>query len=183
VAETMTRPPVELAVGETVSWRMEFSDYKATDGWVVAAHFRGATNVDVVGVQDGEGFTFSIESSVFTAAAVGGFVWEAVATLGGERVRVASGRLQVVADLEAASDLRSQSTHAERMLSALEAALEGTASKSQLSYTIAGRSISRIPIETLEALHARYRRRVDRERMLVARGIDRAPQKVRAILP
>ena len=183
--QTMTRPPVELASGETTTWRVERSEFPASEGWSMTTHLRGLVDVDLVGLVDDDGFVFEIETTTFTAANAGGYVWETVATSGaGDEVcRVAQGRLVLVAGLAVSSDLGTQTTHAERMLAALEAALEGTATKSQRSYTIAGRSIERIPLLELEGLHARYKRRVDRERMLSARGIDRAPRKVRAILP
>ncbi len=56
-----------------------------------------------------------------------------------------------------------ETTHARRMLNAIEAALEGRASKDTESYTIEGRSLSRTPIPDLLRLRAIYRREVAAE--------------------
>lgn len=47
-------------------------------------------------------------------------------------------------------------THAETMLQAIEAVLEGRITADIEQYTIAGRSITKIPIEQLIKLHSHY---------------------------
>lgn len=174
----MTRPPAELAVGETTEWTLELADFAPSDGWAVAYFFRGPTAVDLAGVPVGEAFEYAVIGSTFTTA--GAFTWEAIATNAGtaERCRVGSGRLTVVPNLEALAAPSDQTSFAEKMLEALEAALLGTATKAQRSYTIAGRSIERIEIAELERLRDRYARKVAGELELSAHGLTKAPRRV-----
>ena len=55
-------------------------------------------------------------------------------------------------------------THAERTFAVIEAALEGRLTKDLESYQIAGRSISKIPVETLMKMRGRYAGLVREER-------------------
>lgn len=70
-----------------------------------------------------------------------------------------SGRVEVLPDPTQAPD-RELTTHAERTLAAIEAVLENRASKDQQSYSIAGRSITRIPITELLELRKQYKAEV-----------------------
>ena len=175
-----TRPPVELALGESFSWVSSFASRSAADGWTCSVYFRGPEEVDVVGVVDGSSFSFAFTTSTFGRA--GAYQWQAIASKAAERVVVDGGKLWLVANLEESTNLGDQATHAERMVSRLEAALEGTADRNVLSYTIAGRSIERIPIKELESMLGRYRRRMKTERKLAAAGLDSAPRFVRTRL-
>lgn len=171
------RPPVELALGESFAWVSSFVSRSAADGWACSVYFRGPEEVDVVGVVDGSSFSFAFTSSTFGRA--GAYQWQAIATKGAERIVVDGGRLWLLANLEQTTNLGDATTHAERMVDRLEKSLEGTTDRNVLSYTIAGRSIERIPIEELESMLARYRRRMRTEKRLAAAGLEEAPRLVR----
>lgn len=70
-----------------------------------------------------------------------------------------SGRLTVQPDPTAAPD-GELTTHAERVLAAIEAVIENRATKDQQSYSIAGRSITRIPVAELLELRKQYKAEV-----------------------
>jgi len=171
-----TRPPIEIAIAETADWTLDLSEFRPGDGWAVAYYFRGPAEVDVEGVADGDEWDFSIGSATFDVA--GGYQWTAVATDGTERCRIATGRIRVLANAEDQTGLGDVTTHAERMLAALEAALEGTASKAHRSYTIDGRSLERMTLEELRTNRDLYARRVQLERELAAKGVSSAPKRV-----
>ena len=57
-------------------------------------------------------------------------------------------------------------SHARKVLSAIEAVIEGRASQDQMSYSIAGRSLSRMPIDDLLTLRDRYRAEWNKEKRL-----------------
>ena len=169
---------MELAVGETSTWTLTVPDYSGADSWAISIYFRGPAEIDLAGVVDGDGFDFTVSSSTF--ARIGGYVWEAIATKSTERVRVAQGRMRIVADMAAATELGDQTTHAERMLAALTAVLESTATKGQRSYTIDGRSLERMSLEELRRNRDLYARRVELELELAGAGLTKAPRQVRA---
>jgi len=178
VATTNTRPPLEIAVGETTVWAFENSEFSPGDGWAVSYFFRGAGSVDLVGVVNGSAFDFAVVAATFSLA--GGYDWEAIATHAGnsERCRVAAGLLRVVANIEVSGATASVTTFNERMLSALEAALENTATQGQRSYTIAGRSLERMTLEELLKNRDIFARRVKSEAALAAVGLTSAPRRV-----
>lgn len=72
-----------------------------------------------------------------------------------ERKTVERGMATVMPDLTAFSgDTRS---HVKKVLDAIEAVIENRATKDQMSYSIAGRSLSKTPLPDLERLRDRYR--------------------------
>ena len=171
------RPPAELAVGESFEWTLGLAEYSPADGWACSVYFRGPEEVDLAGVVDGAAFDFTIGADTFQRP--GAFVWQAIATKSSERVVVDGGRIKLLENLEESTNFGDQATHAARMVERLEAALEGTADRNVLSYTIAGRSIERIPLLELEGMLARYRRRLKTENRLAAAGVSDAPRVVR----
>ncbi len=68
-------------------------------------------------------------------------------------------RITVLADPTTIPDSE-LTTHAERVLAAIEAVIENRASKDQQSYSIAGRSLTRIPIAELLELRKQYKAEV-----------------------
>lgn len=171
-----TRPPREIAARETSSWTLDLPNNRPADGWAVSYFFRGPVEVDLVGVVDGVEFDFAIATGTFDTP--GRYDWTAVATKIGSRVRLATGRIEILADAEQTTGVGDVTTHSERMLAALEAALEGTASKAHRSYTIDGRSIERMTLEELRTNRDLYARRVKLERELSAAGLTEAPRRV-----
>ena len=67
-----------------------------------------------------------------------------------------SGSWEVVPNIRTDTSTEVQS-HARKVLSAIEAVIEGRASQDQMSYSIAGRSLARMPIEDLLLFRDRYR--------------------------
>ena len=57
-------------------------------------------------------------------------------------------------------------SHARIVLSAIEAVIEGRASQDQMSYSIAGRSLSRMPIDDLLTFRDRYKAEWNKEKRL-----------------
>ena len=74
---------------------------------------------------------------------------------------VDEGRTEVVVNFaNTNADVRS---HAKKVLDAIEAVLENRASQDQMSYSIAGRSLSRMSIDDLMTFRNRYRAEYLRE--------------------
>lgn len=85
------------------------------------------------------------------------------------KATIASGTLTVLAD-PANSDAR---THAQRVLENIEAVIENRATKDQQSYSIAGRSLTRMSVDELIKWREHYRQEVSRERATQAGGSSR----------
>lgn len=146
-----TRPPLVLVQNTTAAWRFEHADFDPSDGWSLLYAFEGPSTLNKAAVADGTGFAVSL-TEADTALGVGVYVWQAFAersTPTAERVLVAAGRMEVVLDLEASAATGQQKSFNRRMVEAIQATLEGTATAGQLSMSINGRSLNRIPLPDL----------------------------------
>jgi hypothetical protein len=159
-------PPLRAAAGDTWAWRWANAEYPGSAGW--------ANNWRVVG--DGVALSAAATTETdgflvtFTAAATGGLTISArgvPATLIGwvtkaaERFQVYSAPIFILPNpATITGDLRG---HATRTLAAIEAMLEGSATKDQRSIKIGDREIARIPIPELLALRDYYANEARRE--------------------
>lgn len=164
--EPLTRVPTCIVQGTSVSWRWSSSDFDPGAGWALDYAIEGPTNLDVLATAEGDGFRVDLAPDATSPLVAGFYRWQAFASNAGppeERVLVAAGALEVVADYAASAGTVQLKTHARRMLEALEAVLEGRATDGQLRMSINGRSIDRIPLPELMAARDRYRREVAAE--------------------
>ena len=104
-----------------------------------------------------------IPSATTAAYANGDFHWYAfiTRTSDSERIAVDDGYAKIKIDFtDTNADHRS---HAKKVLDAIEAVLENRASQDQMSYSIAGRSLSRMSITDLMMFRDRYRAEYNQE--------------------
>jgi hypothetical protein len=151
--------PVEVALLTTLDFERTYGAYG--DGeWTLSLHVNGpgdGDGSDVAAVASGSTFRFTLPiADNFTLGRYDWQVWADHATEG-KRV-VERGTFEVVPGfLEGAKD-GGTSTHASRMLALIEARLEDRPGLDAESYSIGGRSLSRIPIRELREMRDTYRR-------------------------
>jgi hypothetical protein len=161
--------PEQLNAGDSWSWQRDLSDYPA-GVWSLTWHFANADeNFDVVATAAGTTHVGAVSAAASAALVAGRYRWFARASAGTEVKTVEDGWLVVLPDpASGAADYRS---HARKMLDAIEATLEGSASKGQLdlvSYSIGGEvSLTRDRDKLLE-LRAQYTNELADEE-----GVDR----------
>lgn len=156
--------PAAITAGDTVAWRKTLADYPASASWVLTYALRNATDrIDITASASGADHQVSVAASVSRAWAPGRYDWAAYATKAGERYEVARGQITVRPNLQQATSIDGRS-HAQRTLDAIEAVIEGRATKDQEEYTIGDRSLKRTPLADLVMLHKRYQRLVSNER-------------------
>lgn len=161
-----TYEPREIVIGETLRWSRELGDYPASE-YSLTYHFRGAgKGFDAAASADGDAFAVTVTAATTAEMTAGNYFWQAVAEKGGEKFVVARGEAKAVAglasaDADAAFDGRSE---AKKTLDAIDAMLAGKATLDQQEYTIADRSLRRIPVPELLQLRRELARRVARER-------------------
>ena len=103
-------------------------------------------------------------NAVTAAQVAGDYYWQAEIKRKSDtaKVLVATGEWRVLPDLDqTGADPR---THAEIMLDKIQALLEGRADKDVLSYSIQGRSISKMSVTDLLQWRDYYRKEVAKER-------------------
>lgn len=149
--------PKVFSSGETVQFRRFVDGYLPADGWTFALHLNGPLAVlHKDGVADGDGYLVTILPTDVLPAGDYHFLERVSNATLGEAHNVSEGVVKVELDLALAAPGACIS-HAERVLSTIEAQIEGKLSDDLASYSIAGRIVSKIPIDELKKLRARYR--------------------------
>lgn len=171
--EIPTIEPSQFTVGDTVKWKKTLDCFKASDSWVLTYSLRNATNtINLTATASGDDHLISL-TAVTTAAYTAGEYWyQAYVTKGAERYQVETGSIVIKENLAASATFDGRS-HVKKVLDALEATILGKASKDQLSYSIQGRSLSRMSasevIEWRDKYKAEYQQELREER--IAKGL------------
>ena len=161
-----------IIAGNTINWKKTslYSDYP-NSAYAIAyqATLNGTpgTNFTVSGSVTSEEWIFTIAHGTSASIMPGIYQWNLYVTKSAtsERKRLDSGVWEVVPNISTNTSLDVQS-HARKVLTAIEAVIEGRASQDQMSYSIAGRSLSRMPIEDLLTFRDRYRAEWIKEKRL-----------------
>ncbi len=155
-----TTEPLELTQGDTVQWQKTFADYPSSE-WTVSYNIRGASSLDVTATQNNDGITHSVLLSSAQTADLkdGNYWWQAVAVhkSTSERATVSTGDFLVKPDLAILPEGYDGRSHTKKTLDALEAIIENRASLDQQSYSINGRSLSRMDVAELLSWHSKYK--------------------------
>lgn len=161
--------PSQIYSGSLVQWkRADLSaDYPpASYDLIYKARLRGGLNpeISVTATNSGGDFLVTLTNAVTAAATPGSYYWQAEIERKSDnaRILVATGEWKLIPDLDqTGADPRS---HAEIMLDKIQSLLEGRADKDVNSYSIQGRSISKMSITDLLDWRDYYRKEVQRER-------------------
>lgn len=159
--------PNELVVGDRWVWQRPdlVSDYAIAD-FALSYTFTddaGAATFAISATEADNNYFIEVASSTTASLTAGEYQWKAFVkrSSDNERFTVDEGRTKILANTElAASDVRS---HAKKVLDAIEAIIENRASQDQMSYSIAGRSLSRMTIQDLHFFRARYKAEYNEE--------------------
>lgn len=155
--------PTKVIAGDTAQWEKSLPDYPASAGWVlVYTLINAAAKITITAAADGDDYVVTQPSATTAAWAKGKYKYQARVTLAGVSHTVETGDMEVAANFATETTLDGRS-HARKVLDAVEAVLEGRATKDQEEYTIGDRSLKRTPIEKLYELRQRYKAEVSRE--------------------
>lgn len=169
--ETSEKLPTLVVAGTTVKFIRDYDLNPAS--WTSTAYFTNSANsYSVTASDNGDGrFLFDASAAVTSTWVAGDYKLSIQYTDGSETYVAEVTSVLVEPALGSATDVRS---HAKKVLDALESTLEGKASQDQLSYSIRGRSLSRMsPGELLEwrdKYKAEYKREVDAENIANGMG-------------
>jgi len=177
-----TREPEELIAGDRVAWKRadlnaDYSNALYTLSYRLRLEGDGNTGYTITASASGTDYIVEVASTTTNTYVPGRYRWQAYITRNSDSARITleSGSLEVVPNRNVSTaDPRS---HAKIVLDAIEAVLESRATKDQMSYTIAGRSLSRMPITDLltfrDKYKAEYQRELDAERIRKGLGSKR----------
>ena len=161
MADTPTNEPLELRAGDTWAWRREdlASDYPAHT-WTLTYRFKNAASgFEIVASADGTNFAVSVAASTTATYTAGTYAWAAQVVNGTTKYTVDSGTLVVLANLFSgtATAANDQRTHAQIVVDAIEAVIEGRAAKDQQEYAINGRMLKLMPVADLLRFRQLYK--------------------------
>ena len=154
--------PEKIIAGTTFSQLVTLTAYPAPE-WGLTLLLRGPLKIDVVATAESAQHLLSATAQSTSLWPPGIYWWAARATRGAEVVQVDEGQAVVGVDLASIDEPHDARSHAEKVLSAIEAVIEGRASVDQQKYTINNRELWRTPIADLLLLRSRYRDEVRRE--------------------
>ena len=159
-----TTEPTTFTRGDTVKWTKSISDFPASV-WLLTYELRGPSSQTIQATASGDDHAIVILASATTLWNAGTYFWKSNAFSGAmsERYTVASGEIIVTKSFVERDVKYDGRTHAKIVLDAIEATIEGRATRDQQAYTIAGRSLQLTPIADLLMLRTRYRAEVKAE--------------------
>lgn len=160
----MTIIPERISAGLTLDKSVVLTAYPAS-AWALTVSMRGPGSIDIEAEQNGENYRLLVPASITEDWEAGRYWYSArVSDQAGNKFEVESGEVVIEPDLASASAGYENYSHAERVLSAIEAVLEKRATRDQEKYVINNRELWRTPIADLLVLRDRYRSQVRMER-------------------
>lgn len=150
--------PSAVIAGDTIQWSKSLPDYPASAGWVLTyALLSSSGKISITASADGDDHLVNVAAATSANYTAGTYQWQAYvthATYG--RFLAGSGSIVIKANyaaITAATDTRS---HVKKVLDAIEAVIEGTATTDQQEITIDGTKIVRRTVADLLTLRSRY---------------------------
>jgi hypothetical protein len=168
-AQSMTTEPLTVVVGDFIQWRRidlssDYPNTAYTMTYVARINAGGNNEIVLTGTNYNSDYLFTVTSEDSANFVAGYYHWqlEAVQNSSGNRIVIDRGEFTAAPDLDVNnSDPRS---HAEIMLDKIESLLQGKADSDVSSYSIAGRSLSKLSFDELMKARNDYRREVKREK-------------------
>lgn len=161
--------PSEIVVGDFIQWKRSdlVADYPPADYTATyVARITGGGNTEIqvtaTNYNSGEAYLITVDSTTSADFVAGYYHWqlEIVRNSDSNRIVVDRGAFTAIVDLDiGGADPR---THDEKMLTKIQSILEGRADGDVESYSIQGRSLTKIPIKDLMEWERHYRQRVER---------------------
>jgi len=169
--------PDEITAGESASWKFSDTRFPASIWTLTYTLVNAGGRIQIVAGADGDDHLVEVAATVSAAYTPGEYDWQAHVSNGTERYQVAAGVVLVVADFATHGSGYDSRGHVKKVLDALEAAIEGRASKVQMSQTVSGVAISYMTLDELVRMRDKYRAKYERE--LVASGAMQSRRLVR----
>lgn len=158
----MTILPTRISAGVTFDKTIVLTAYPAT-AWNLSVKLRGVGSINIDATPEGDNFRLRVNAEDTAQWEPGRYWYTARVSNGADILEVEAGEVEITPDLAEAGAGFDGSTHAERVLAAIEAVLEKRATRDQERYTINNRELWRTPIADLLNLRDRYRAQVRTE--------------------
>lgn len=151
----LTQIPTSIVSGDAYVIDLTLDEYLPTDGWTGNLYMRGVNVLNVGGTTNGQAHRFTLNSSATETLTEGVYEFAVTVTKDGNRTTVLTGVITVNPNLATSG---TRISHITKMLNAITSVLENRVTDDVQSLSIAGRSITNIPITELMELRAVYTR-------------------------
>ena len=146
--------PETFASGDTVKWTKSLGDYPATT-WTLLYSFRGPQAWSVTASASGTDYSVTISAATTANLQPGDYDWVGSVTSGSEKWTACSGKLTITQNLASVTGEYDNRSDKKKLFDAICDLCSGRLVNGIDSYTIAGRSINKIPIEQLFVIRDR----------------------------
>jgi len=172
MSETPTTEPTIFTAGDTVAWEISLADYPASTGWTLKYRLLSlAGKLDITSTANGDKHAVSISAVTSATYPPGDYQFQKYVEQGSGagliRHTLVGGTITIAPDLSAAAVPTDTRTFNKKMLDAIDAVLEGTASQAELQTetTIDGTTVrlQYAPREKLQEMRGVYGYKVYRE--------------------
>lgn len=162
---TLSALPSVINAGETLLFAVQVAGYPPGDGWTLSYFLKNkdAAVVELTSTASGQDHLFSIPASTTGAWTAGEYFGVARVDDGTSYRVIADVRVEVRQDMSQVGPDYDPRSHARKCLDAIEAVMEGRASKDIINTTIAGQSVGRMTPEQLAFWRNYYRAEVSAE--------------------
>lgn len=156
--------PNEITAGVTLEIPITLTAYPAGEGWTLKLALRGPDAIDVTATADGDTHVLGASAATTSAWSPGDYWFVLRVTDGTDIFEIENNRIEIAADLTLAAAGYDGREHVDKVLEAIEAVIEGRASKDQDRYKINNRELQRTPVTDLLMLRDKYREEARRQR-------------------
>ena len=160
--------PDKFTAGITYEQILDLSDYPAPL-WSVTLVARGPAVIDIAALADGATHKLSVGADQTALWTAGLYAYVLRASMDGDVHQIESGTFNIEQNLAAIADVFDPRSHNQRTLDAINAVIEGRASRDQESYKIGNRELKRTPLRDLIELQRVYQHKVAKDNA-AARG-------------
>ena len=161
-ANALETEPAKIIAGDRLIFKRsdlnnDYSNASYTLKYSARLEGTGSTEIQITATASGSDYLVQVNSSTTASYTVGTYRWQAYITRNSDeqRLTIDEGTWEIIANRDAATtDPRS---HAAIMVDKIESILEGRADSDVSSYSIQGRSLTKLGIEELMAWRDRYK--------------------------
>lgn len=173
--------PTQIVAGDFVQWWQKelAQDYPTAEyslKYIARTAENGGGEIEITATETGGYYLVQVESSATATWTYGTYQWqkEIIRSSDSARIVIARGQFKVVNSMDVAGEYRS---HAEIMLAKIESLLQGKADADVASYSVAGRSLTKMSFTELMAARDMYKSEVRKEQ--AAAGIKGASSTIK----
>ena len=167
-SESPETEPSEIVAGDRLIFRRtnlntDYSNASYTLKYSARLEGTGSTEIEITASASGDDYLVEVASAVTAGYTAGRYIWQGYITRNSDaqRITIEGGSWEVIANRDSATtDPRS---HPRIMVEKIEAILEGRADADVSSYSINGRSLTKIPIPELMEFRRSYKTEYLRE--------------------